>query len=224
MLHVQPSKESDVSRYRHGCDPPRATYPDLTPPVQILTLWPFLILIWLTVWLSAVPLSHIHIPDTTDDWSVLHSGGAHTVFTPDLPGEFSCSDHDNVVHLSRRVMNSSELGFARLNDLSKDRQVGKCLSLALSYPTWSSCDLHPGQSVLKVQQVNEALLTMKIFMAGRRERWSWPPFAPTWVCERLPVRAAWLVSHGIAEGAASNFICGNATPITGNDARRMYAK
>ncbi len=169
MLHGQRSSECDVSRYRHGCDPPRTSYPDLTPPGQILTLWPFLILIWLTVWLSAVPLSHIHIPDTTDDWSVLHSGGAHTVFTPDLPGEFSCSDHDNVVHLSRRVMNSSELGFARLNNLPKDRQVGKCLSLTLSYPTWASCDLHPVQSVLKVQQANEALLTMKIFM-GREAR------------------------------------------------------
>src|SRR5215813_10790071 len=134
MLHVQPSKESDVSRYRHGCDPPRATYPDLTPPVQILTLWPFLILIWLTVWLSAVPLSHIHIPDTTDRWSALHSGGAHTVFTPDLPGEVSCplkqSREANSAHLSQRIVNSAELGIALLDEKSMANELN---SLGTAY-------------------------------------------------------------------------------------------
>jgi hypothetical protein len=73
-----------------------------------------LILGWLIAWISAVPLFHIHLPDTTDRWSGLQAGGAHTVLTPDLPGEYASPSHnhrDASTHIATRVVNSPELGF-----------------------------------------------------------------------------------------------------------------
>src|SRR5262249_50853509 len=90
------------------------------PPVQTLLSLRLVLLAWLITWITSVPLYHVHIPDTTDRWSALHSGGAHTVFTPDLPGEFSCplkqSREANSAHLSQRIVNSAELGIALLDE------------------------------------------------------------------------------------------------------------
>jgi hypothetical protein len=92
------------------------------PPAQMLLSWRLLILSWLNTWITAVPLFHIHIPDATDDWSALHSGGPHTVVTPDLPGEFSRPLHDSPwdhsARLSHRIINSPELGLALLDEKS----------------------------------------------------------------------------------------------------------
>src|SRR5262245_49106598 len=110
-------RETEVSRYRHGCDPPRASaFPlDSHPPFQLVVRWRLLVLAWLIGWITAVPLYYVvHIPDTTDPWSALHSGGAHTVFTPDIAGEFSHplkeSPQTDSAHLSPRSVNSPELG------------------------------------------------------------------------------------------------------------------
>lgn len=93
------------------------------PPVQTLLPLRLFILAWLITWITSVPLYHLHFPDTTDRWSALHSGGAHTVFTPDLVGEFSRpfkeSQQANVAHLSQRIVNSPELGIALLDEKSK---------------------------------------------------------------------------------------------------------
>ena len=96
-------------------------------PLRILLSWRLLILAWLIAWMTTIPLFHIHIPDTTDRWSVLQSAGAHTVLTPDLPGEFSPPFHDNQAghsgHLSQRSINSPELGIALIDEKSDDRRV-----------------------------------------------------------------------------------------------------
>ena len=93
------------------------------PFVQTLLPLRLFILVWLITWISSVPLYHLHFPDTTDHWSALHSGGAHTVFTPDLIGEFSCpfkeSRQARSAHLSHRIVNSPELGIALLDEKSK---------------------------------------------------------------------------------------------------------
>lgn len=77
-----------------------------------------LILTWLITWVTTLPLFHLHVPDATDDWSALKSGGAHTVFTPNLPGEFAPPFHDHqprqAGHLSQRGVNSPELGLTLL--------------------------------------------------------------------------------------------------------------
>ena len=82
-----------------------------------------LILVWLIAWITAVPLFHVHVPDNTDRWSALQSGGPHTVFTHDLPGEFSHPFHDHLGHLSQRAVNSPELGFAVFNYKSDDEKT-----------------------------------------------------------------------------------------------------
>src|SRR5215510_3544676 len=95
---------------------PGNTLTRLMPAAQTLLRRRLVILTWLIAWLSTVPLFHIHIPDTTDRWSRLQSGGAHTVFTPDLPGEFSHPVHDPFGHLSQRGVNSPELRIAVFNE------------------------------------------------------------------------------------------------------------
>jgi hypothetical protein len=95
-------------------------------PVQTLLWWRLLILAWLTIWITTLPLFHFHVPDTTDRWSALQSRGAHTIFTPDLPGEFSHPFHDSQQghssHLSNRAVNSPEIGIA-IFDEPDDRKV-----------------------------------------------------------------------------------------------------
>jgi len=106
------------------------------PPMQTLLRWRLLILAWLAIWLTTLPLFHTHVPDTTDRWSALQSGGAHTVFTPDLPGEFSHPFHDSQQghssHLANRAVNSPEMGIAIFDD-PDDRKI-KALHV-LSVPT-----------------------------------------------------------------------------------------
>jgi hypothetical protein len=106
------------------------------PPVYRLLGCRVLVLAWLITWATAFPLFHVHVPDTTDRWSILQSGGAHTVFTPDLPGEYSHPFHDNQPehssHLSTRVVNSPELAIAATNE-TDDRKVKPLQVLSALY-------------------------------------------------------------------------------------------
>jgi len=155
LTHRLGPKECDPCRYRHGCDPPeasnspvgcsRACLPwyallvrpsrrrqrNLTPVVQARLPWHLLILAWLIMWITTAFLFHLHIPDVTADWSSLHSGGAHTVFAPGLPGEFFHPSHDSrhgpSTHLSQRIVHSLELDLVLFDD---DRKAKPLRSLA----------------------------------------------------------------------------------------------
>jgi hypothetical protein len=104
------------------------------PPVHLLLQWRLLMLSWLIVWVASVPFFHLHFPDNTDRWSSLRSGGAHTVFTPDLPGEFSLPfTHANdrrSAHLSLPVVNSPELSLV-LSEQKSNNHEPKPSSLLL---------------------------------------------------------------------------------------------
>jgi len=91
-----------------------------------------MLMAWLITWITAVPLFHVHVPDNTDRWSSVQSGGPHTVLTRDLPGEFSHPYHDHFGHLSPRAVNSPELSFILLSDTDQD-QKGKQLWFLSSY-------------------------------------------------------------------------------------------
>ena len=82
------------------------------------------ILTWVILWVITVPLFHTHLPDVTYGPASLQGGLAHTVFSPDLPGEFSCA-HDHLAHVSTRVANSPELGFVLSNEDPKSRKMGQ---------------------------------------------------------------------------------------------------
>ncbi len=126
MIDPSPTaRESESPPYRHGYGPPHSAIPslDFVCPVRTPSWLRLLILLWLVIWMTSVPLFHVHIPDITDRWSALQTGGAHTVFSPDLPGEFSRpfhnSDQEHAAQLSSRGTNSPELGIALLNGETK---------------------------------------------------------------------------------------------------------
>jgi hypothetical protein len=92
--------------------------------IQMIACSRLLVLVWVITWVSTVPLFHAHLPDINDGPASRHRGLAHTVFSPDLPGEFSCS-HDNLARVSNRASNSPELGFVLSTEDSKSRKVGQ---------------------------------------------------------------------------------------------------
>ncbi|WP_173045399.1 hypothetical protein [Nitrospira sp. KM1] len=97
------------------------------PSMQAFLRWRPMILTWLIAWVLAVPLFHTHVPDTTDLWSTLQSGGVHTVFSPDLPGEFSppraSGEQKHSRHLTQRAVHSPELEVSISDDKSEDRKI-----------------------------------------------------------------------------------------------------
>lgn len=71
-----------------------------------------LVLAWAIIWFTSVPLFHTHFPST--DRLGAYGVVAHTVFSPDLPGEFfhfSTAHHGPLSHLSNWASNSPEFGF-----------------------------------------------------------------------------------------------------------------
>jgi len=89
--------------------------------------------VWLITWLTTVPLFHIHLPDISSSQAA-HFGVAHTVFSPDLPGEFTSFSHakpqDPFTQLTHWIFNSPELGFV-LSEDSEEREKGKPLVLGI---------------------------------------------------------------------------------------------
>jgi hypothetical protein len=85
-----------------------------------------LVSVWVIIWVTTVPLFHIHLPDLSDR-QASQGGVPHTVFSRDLPGEFSrfsnANHHDHFAHMSSRVLNSPEFNFVISSERSKDRGV-----------------------------------------------------------------------------------------------------
>lgn len=100
---------------------------------------------WAIVWLLVVPLIHVHpeIDHHHGEAGHVHAGTVHTIFSPDLDGEFDSSHtqtgvvgHSTPNHLavSGHPSHSSdyaELGFAFVSDST----IGNSLSL-LSHSGW----------------------------------------------------------------------------------------
>lgn len=90
-----------------------------------------LVLVWVITWVTTLPLFHIHLPDISERLAA-QGGVAHTVFSPDLPGEFSCfsSAQDHFKHLSSKVLSSPELGFVLSSACSNDREMAQTSALS----------------------------------------------------------------------------------------------
>jgi hypothetical protein len=76
----------------------------------LIVLSRFLLIGWASVWIAALPLFHTHLPSIFQQ----PVGVPHTVFSPDLPGEFWAFNHQTAPDesdLSVLVMNSPELDF-----------------------------------------------------------------------------------------------------------------
>ena len=149
-------REREGSRYCHGDVPPQAASTSLAcesasrrrvcarrrcrgPEHPMTSSVParvpqhhLLVRIWLIGWLTTIALFHVHLPDITDVWSTLHSGGSHTVLTPDLPGEFAPPIYNGQAHsshMSQRAVNSPECGLMFLEESNNARKVIRFLSL-----------------------------------------------------------------------------------------------
>lgn len=70
----------------------------------------FLVIGWASVWVAALPLFHTHFPGGLEKFLAV----PHTVFSSDLPGEFSAFSHrttQDEAELSALVFHFQELGF-----------------------------------------------------------------------------------------------------------------
>lgn len=128
-----------------GMKQPPRRYKSTFLPSRVHMIIPsrLLIAVWMITWVTTVPLFHTHLPDSSDR-QACQGGVPHTVFSPDLPGEFSrvsnTNNHDHFPHVSSRVLNSPELNFAISSEHSNDREVKQLSVLGfLCYlPHWSS--------------------------------------------------------------------------------------
>ena len=76
----------------------------------LVVLSRLLLIGWASVWFAALPLFHTHLPGAFQQ----RLGLPHTVFSPDLPGEyweFSHKTAPDEFQLSGLVFSSPELGF-----------------------------------------------------------------------------------------------------------------
>ena len=103
--------------------------------VQIIVPSFLLIVAWVIMWVTTVPLFHTHLPDTTGGPASRQAGLAHTVFSLDRPGEFPRCSHvthqDHSAQVSRGVSNSPELGFVLSSKDSKSRKRGQSCALGV---------------------------------------------------------------------------------------------
>ena len=77
---------------------------------SVAVLSRFLLIGWASVWIAALPLFHTHLPSIFQQ----PVGIPHTVFSPDLPGEYLAFGHTTVPdesELSVLGSHSPELGF-----------------------------------------------------------------------------------------------------------------
>ncbi|MEC4889283.1 MAG: hypothetical protein RI101_04410 [Nitrospira sp.] len=104
--------------------------------------WPQILLrAWIMVWMLAVPLFHVH-PETDHhhgEAGHVHGGTVHTVFSPDLDGEFTRhhetaaaveqppADHIALSTHPSQASDYAELGFSFVSD-STDRSLPKPLA------------------------------------------------------------------------------------------------
>ena len=99
----------------------------------LLAAWPQTILrVWIILWVLAVPLFHVH-PDTVHQHGAaghVHGGMVHTVFSPDLDGEFDRRpdfpppDQASVSGVPAQASDYTELGFSFVSDTT-DRTLPK---------------------------------------------------------------------------------------------------
>jgi len=106
---------------------------------SLVVLSRLLIIGWASVWIAALPLFHTHLSGAFEK----PVGLAHTVFSSDLPGEFSAFSHKTArdeAELSALAFHPQELGFvasASLDD-SKRKPLGQTASVLLFPVTPSS--------------------------------------------------------------------------------------
>lgn len=99
---------------------------------SLLMLSRLLVIGWACVWIAALPLFHTHLPGGLEKSLAV----PHTVFSSDLPGEFSAFSHrsgQDEAELSAFAFHSQELGFvaSASSDVAKRKSSAQTASLLL---------------------------------------------------------------------------------------------
>ncbi len=100
-----------------------------------------LILPWLVTWMISVPLFHIHALDAQENRGAGQPVLAHTVFTPDLPGEYAarviaipCETSDTGQAIAPHAPRYSEFAITCFEEDGAKRKLGpQPLPLAYAY-------------------------------------------------------------------------------------------
>jgi hypothetical protein len=93
----------------------------------------FILVGWACVWITALPLFHTHLPSMFQP----PLGVPHTVFSPDLPGEYSVFNHrpakttPDESDLSVLASHSPELGFVASVEDGTRKPLSQSASISL---------------------------------------------------------------------------------------------
>ena len=88
----------------------------------LVVLSRFLLIGWASVWIAALPLFHTHLPSLLQQ----SIGLPHTIFSPDLPGEYWAFSHktdQDASELFASGSSSSELGFVASSEEDAKRKT-----------------------------------------------------------------------------------------------------
>lgn len=134
-----------------------------------------LILTWVILWVTTIPLFHTHFPDLSGDTAATQGGIAHTVFSADLPGEFSrfspAVHRDHFSQVSNRVSNSPELDFVLSSEDSKGRKMGEPSALSMFGSLPGNSFLH---SISEPLAIHRRTLVLQTSLGARA-----PPSVPS---------------------------------------------
>ena len=122
---------------------------------SLIMLSRFLVIGWAGVWVAVLPLFHTHFPGGLETSLAV----PHTVFSPDLPGEFSAFSHrtgQDEAELLAFAFHSQELGFvaSASSDDDKRKSPGQTPSVFLLGVVLPAA---PGFEKLPVASVAEPL-------------------------------------------------------------------
>ena len=118
---------------------------------SLLMLSRLLVIGWASLWIAALPLFHTHFPNALEKSLAV----PHTVFSSDLPGEFSVFSHrtaQDESELSALAFHSQELGFvaSASSDGGKRHSQGQTASafllpvIAFDPPTFEHLQVSSG--------------------------------------------------------------------------------
>ncbi|HYM37133.1 MAG TPA: hypothetical protein VES96_01890, partial [Nitrospiraceae bacterium] len=117
-----------------------------------------LILPWVIMWVLAIPLFHAHALDQQENHALARVVLLHTVFSPDLPGEYAAGvavhqseTPENRPALSSHFLRYSEIAFGLAGEDSMERKAGAPHVLLLAWIDTS--DRFQRESVLHVTSV-----------------------------------------------------------------------
>jgi hypothetical protein len=129
-------------------------------------------LVWLSAWMLAVPLVHVH-PEADHQHgqaSHVHGGITHSVFSADLPCEYHAGSPGGASHVTSQSVHEfdhPEIGFSLLAS-SSDRSAGKPVLSVAVFERTSTAIVRPGWKFSTAAPVESAIsVVLPIYLSPR---------------------------------------------------------